>query len=147
MEHRIKEYIYRYIDTNKAVYVIKRIKSNKTPNFKHDMYSEPYYNKERKEMRNAIIAYTNKEMCYQKVNSLKLLNTQYDPKYTLYSNDEYIQVFEEELIDLEGYCLNISMPLNVIINAYCVLDEKKEYNEIFYYDSDKDKLFMKKGKS
>lgn len=147
MEHRIKEYVYRYIDTNKPVYVIKRIKSNNIPNYKYEIYSEPYYSKERKELRNAIIAYTNKDMCYQKVNTLKLYNSHYSPKYSLYNNNEYVKVFKEELIDLEGYCLNISMPLNVIINEYCILDEKKEYNEIFFYDSDKDKMFLKKEKA
>ncbi len=115
----MKEYIYRYLDNNRPVYVIKRACKDIG---KPQIYSEPYYSKERREARNAIVAYVDKELCYQKL-------------FILQNTDTSLYIKQYELIDLEGKCLSLAMPLNVVINEYCDIEEKKEYSEIFYYDS------------
>jgi hypothetical protein len=113
-------YAFKYLNPNEMVYVIKR--RNSTFPYKHPLYSEPY---NKGDIRNAIIAYKDHSLCASKTKEIKAS-----------LDDIYIEKIA--LIDLEGNCAELQMPLNVVLNEYCDLSDRKEYKEIFYFENKED---------
>ena len=127
-----KMYTFRYLSPDVKVYLInKRIPGELKSLQRSHIYSEVY-----SDNRNAVLAYTIKDMCVMKAEDMKISN---------------IYVAEINLLDLEGICNSLNMPLNVILKEYCDVDEKIEYKEIFFYDNKKyddeySHLFQKRRK-
>jgi hypothetical protein len=126
-----KKYFYTYIRPDTNVYFISSKLSHqehKKYSMKGQIYSEPYWNNEN-EAVNAVIAYSNYEQCVQKMNILELENKD-------------CEVRDMKIIDIQTYCNELRMPLNVIINSFCNIDDKIEYNEIYFYKYKRDDEYM-----
>lgn len=122
-------YTFKYLNPNEMVYVIKRRAITK-----HSLYSEPY-NNNRGNIRNAVIAYKDILICTNKMKEIGVGAATYVEKV--------------QLIDLEGTCAELQMPLNVVLNEFCDINDRLEYKEIFFFENKEDgefttkKLYMK----
>ena len=118
------KYTFKYLNPNEMVYVIRRCK--------HTFYSEPY-NNNRGNVRNAVVAYKDSVICDRKMKDIV--------------GGAYIE--KVQLIDLEGTCAELQMPLNVVLNEFCDINDRFEYKEIFFFENKEDdeftmkKLYMK----
>lgn len=119
----MKKFTYRYIPQNSKVYAISKVISPKqTAIFRSQVYTEPYMGSDCM-ARNAVLAYQNESMCAMKLRML------------MYENDiEDIEFFELPLIDLQGYCDYIAMPLTVVVNTHCERETRDECCEVYFYE-------------
>jgi len=109
-------YTFKYLNPNEMVYVIR--------GNKRSLYSEPYTN--RGNVRNAVIAYKDSMICHSKIKELSI---------------KAIAIEKVQLIDLEGTCAELQMPLNVVLNEYCDITDRREYKEIFFFENKEDGEF------
>ena len=120
-------YTFRYLNPNEMVYVIRRTTTRRS------FYSEPY-NTKSENIRNAVVAYKDNVVCNHIMKEMVF-------------KDVYIEKIQ--LIDLKGTCAELRMPLNVVINEFCDINEMREYKEIFFFENRDDdefntkKLYMK----
>lgn len=120
-------YTFRYLNPNEMVYVIRSTTTRRS------LYSEPYNNRVGN-IRNAVVAYKDSVVCNYIMKEMVL-------------KDVYME--KVQLIDLEGTCAELRMPLNVVLNEFCDINEKREYKEIFFFENKEDgefntkKLYMK----
>jgi hypothetical protein len=123
----IKKYNYRFIDDKKRVYfVIKKQKFTNSHN--KFVYSVPLVNEHNGDIRNALLAYTDKNECQQLVVRLNKIT---HSKGVFNENKD---IFVADFSDLDEYkylSRIVHMPLIVIINSYFV-NENPNY-EIFYH--------------
>lgn len=130
-------YIYRFLHRNQPVYVIKRVPKNidqTTVNQIHlnHIFTEPFHSKERKDVHNTIIAFTNADICKKRMYALSIQNDSYTDPYDVMYDVIYIEV---ELKDLLYMSYMINMPLIVIMNMYCCMTEKEHCVEAFYFNN------------
>ena len=119
--HMRKLYTFRYLSPDAKVYLInKSISGDKKSLQRSHIYSELFGE------RNAVIAYADKDMCERKVNELLA---------PLNSGSIYAE--KVTLLDLEGHCNVLNMPLNVVLDEYCDFEEEVECREVFFYDNKK----------
>lgn len=143
-----KKYIYTYIKPDTNVYFIssKIVQPEyKKYSMKGLIYSEPYGTKKNEEV-NAVIAYDDVDRCLLKKAELLQINEirkgLCEDCETDDENCECIEIRDMQLLDMQTYCNELRMPLNVIINTYCNLDDKIEYNEIYFYKYKGDDEYM-----
>ncbi len=125
-------YTFKYLSPNENVYVIKKRAIHGA--HRGFYYSEPY---KRGDVRNVVLAYKDKTMIHSRMKEIM--------------NDMEVDIYVDkvQLIDLEGYCAELQMPLNVVLNEYCDVSDRKIYKEIFYFENKVDdeyttkKLYMK----
>lgn len=113
---------YKYIKDSSRIYYI--CTSKPTTFREHVFYTEPYYIKERKELRNAIMGYTNPDIAESKLKIIKDIPE--SPPY----------VYSMILDDLKCISSIMTMPLLVEAGNYCDLTEKVEMTDVYYYFSD-----------
>lgn len=107
---------YKYMNNNQHVYYVGRKLGD---SFKHNVYfSEPFYIKERKEVRNVLKGYESEEHAYK---TLILLD-----------NGE-CDVYNTQLKELKYVASFLSMPLIVEMESYCELDDLSEHTNIYYF--------------
>lgn len=120
-----KSYTYRYLRPENTVYLInKRLRHEPLYLRKSIIYSNKY------DDNNAIVAYLNEDMCFNKL--VELSKTEKD-----------IFIDTVNLEDLEIHCNALKMPLTVVMNEYCGLDDKVEYTEVFLYKNKDEKTKLK----
>lgn len=100
------------------------------------MYSEPFMGADDM-VRNAVLAYSDKLQCRSQLDYLDSLHC-----------DLHATCMEVSLIDLQGHCDNIAMPLTVVLNSYCDIDTRVENREVYFYEgrlkADDEFIFNKK---
>lgn len=112
---------YKYIKDNSRIYCI--CTSKPTTFREHVFYTEPYYIKERKELRNAIMGYTNPEIAESKLKIMKHI-------------PESSNIHSMVLDDLKCISSIMMMPLLVEAGNYCDITEKIEMTDVYYYFSE-----------
>jgi hypothetical protein len=108
---------YKYIGDTSKVYFIG--KSNPSSFRHHVFYTEPHYIKERKEIRNAIIGYTDEQMANIKMSDIE--------------GEPHVHVFTMPLNDMKCMSSIMMMPLIVEAESYCDLDDGTEMTNVYFY--------------
>lgn len=139
----MKTFTFRYIPQNSKVHIItKTIPPKITTSegiFRTHIYSAPFMGADDM-IRNAVVAYQCGYISRSQVDII------------LSDNQDIKDIEHKEipLMDLQGYCDSISMPLIVVLNAFCELNGKHEVQEVYFYEGrlkdDDHKTFRVKNK-
>jgi len=118
-----RSYTFKYIKPSSQVYVISQIKPPMThpSNLRNSIYTEQYLD------TNAVVAFVDYNHCYGK--SLNINAQTY--------------VHATSVLDLQGICGILKLPMNVILHAYCDVEDKVEHMEIYFYNFQKDDEHLK----
>lgn len=130
-------YIYRFLNRNQPVYIIKRVSKNVDQTAVNQIhldhiFTEPFHSKERKDVHNTIIAFTNADICKKHINAI---NIEYEDCTDAVDATHDIIDMEVKLKDLLYMSYMINMPLIVIMNMYCCTTEKEHCVEAYYFNN------------
>lgn len=115
---------YKYIKDSSNIYFIGKAKPSSFR--QHVCFTEPYYIKERKELRNAIIGFTNPKMAEAKLDSIECDVADENCK------GEH-NIYMIPLSDLKCISSIMMMPLVVEAESFCDLIDGTERNNIYFY--------------
>jgi len=116
----IKRYSCHYLDPAKKVYAITPANVNVHHNIQRAYLSIPLVEREQKRVTQAIVAFVHPHLC-EETNMLV--------KTTSEVESERIELCVSQLRE---YAQLMKLPMVVVLNMYCDLNEKEEHFEIFY---------------
>lgn len=93
--------------------------------FSAHVLSEPFTKSSPHDTRNAIVAYT----CPSLSNAKRVIC---DTNHL--EEGWIIECIEMSLIDVQGYCDSVGMPLMVILSERCDMDTRQEHADVFFYE-------------
>lgn len=119
-----KCFTFRYMTQDAKVYLVKKSPVEpRTDNgvFHSHILSEPFSGSSH-EVRNAIVAYICPSIC-----ELKCQMCASDDAST-------VEAIEMNLIDVQGFCDSLGMPLLVTLMECCELETRQERAEVMFYE-------------
>lgn len=123
MQSQISFYSCRYIPRNSHIYVVRKADMDKkrVQTLQNGVYyTIPFQNKFTKEVSNVVLGYACPVMCMQLCKSLK-------------EDDCDCECKKLDVSEFQEICSNhMKMPLAVILNSFCDIDDKQEHYEIFF---------------
>lgn len=125
-----KSYTYRYLRPENKVYLINKRDQDRLF-LRHSLvYSNKYGDK------NAVVAYINEDICFNKFLEIsKDLITKDGVENNIFIDSVLLE-------DLKVHCNMLKMPLTVVLNEYCDIDERIEYTEVYLYKNKDETLNM-----
>lgn len=130
IDNAIRNCSYRYIDGRKKVYTIGR--NPKEVQYRHfykvELYTRPLYNPNKKDVRNALVAFNSQS---QGENVVAELLSRTDLPDTRASHDLIVEGIK--LDDLKYLSSVLKMPLIVLMNSFCNVEDQDVHHEVFYY--------------
>jgi hypothetical protein len=121
-----KCFTFRYFPLDAKVYMIKKslvVPTTGNGLFNSMVLSEPYVGSD-KDMRNAIVAYPCKRICDMKLVEASKLSFP----------DWKVECVETSVIDLQGFCDSLSMPMMVVLSESSDLATRDLCKEVYYYE-------------
>jgi hypothetical protein len=136
----IANYEFRYIDNKSTVYVPSQpIKSRPKPGFRGRLlYTTPFKCKSTYEVKNVMVGFVCKDQCMHA--------TMHE---TLEEQNDECEPYGFQMCELQELCKNMRMPLIIIVNSWCSIENKTELMCLSYtgiMNSHVDDLFVSRFK-
>lgn len=121
LKQPVKNYTCKYLESTRPVYAIVSMSEPARKVYSHTMFfTTPFVSTSRLETYNVMTTFLHKEHAHHQLEEIR--------------KDSHITctLGEFMLIDISYYAMMLHMPLMVIMNTYCNIDEREEFVDIFY---------------
>lgn len=122
----VRKYAFRYLGPDTKVHVLRKGVDPVHSIHKVHIYSEPLRVREKRDVENTVIAFLQQEHAREYMSLLV-------PRLNGKGGAAGLAMYAIGLIDLQGHCDKMRMPLGVVIDGYCDIGDKSETLEIYYY--------------
>lgn len=117
--HTIRHYTCKYLDPNKRVYAISS-NGAKTVVGTHNFLTVPFIHKDRADTSNVVASFLHPEHAQSQI------------KYLHEQIGVTCDIVSYSLSDLSYYAKAMNIPVIVISDAWCHLNEKEEWYDLYY---------------
>jgi hypothetical protein len=128
--HTIKQYSFRFLADSRPVFYINKMAKCQPRNFYSSLlYTEPFYSKERDEVRNVIVGYTSKG-----IGASKLAEVLREDTSIRGADNDYLVTMEKMPLEHFKHLSSVlKIPLVVIVNSFCDMEDQTEHYELYYH--------------